>query len=276
METDLLLSYKDIFSAKNNNPTWAVHKITPEYSDDLIHCPIPFVGKEYKTQNPRILLYASAENLSDYNIKKKTYLDCDDFAIVRHRKYFDGTAGKSDYFYPNVHIQPINDGGLLIASFYIYCKLHGSVNDVPREFLERISFANYCKYTIQPISHTRKQNIDYPSNSKYLAESHEYIINDIKILKPDYIILPKTIYQTEYNFLNEIKGNAKIIPIYQINARNINIRISKYPKLETKDLDNTLREWYEHLGSNGISGKTKQNFLSIFSYLDYILEHEIR
>ena len=277
VEAKLLSAYKNIFKSKNNNPAWAIHKSSSAHSEELIHCPIPFVGNQYQKQDVKILLYASAENLSDYNSKQKTYLDEDDFAIVRHRKYFETTSEKSDCFYPNVHIQPINDGGLLIVAFYIFCKLHGIVMDMPCEFLERISVANYCKYTIQPPKEARQQNIDYPDNLKCLEESHEYIKSDIKILKPDYIILPKKIYQTDYKFINEIKGNAKIIPIYQINAKTINFHIcKKYPQMDLEKLDTIFRVWYEQLGRNGINGITKQNFLSVFTYLEDVLKNEIR
>ena len=161
-----------------------------------------------------------------------------------------------------------------MAAFYVFCKLHGIVKDMPCDFLERISVANYCKYTIQPVEQSKKRNLDYAGSLNFLKESHEYIESDIRILKPDYIILPKKIYQTDYKFISEIKGNAIIIPIYQINARTINLHIGKYPKASREDLDVIFQEWYHHLGSNGINGKTKQNFLSIFAYLEDVLEKE--
>lgn len=144
----------------------------------------------------------------------------------------------------------------------------------PADFLERISFANYCKYTIQPTS--SKPNQDYASWSSYLAESHDYIANDIITLKPDYIIMPKTIYWTDREFIDKVKGTARIIPIYQINARNINLRIKNYPKMQKTDLEVVLADWCEHLNQNGINGKTKENFYSIFRYIDDVMQNQMR
>lgn len=275
MEKSLLEVYKREFSSRMNEPNWAVHKTTPGHEHELIHCPIPFVGKYYHQEKTRILLYASAENLSDYCGKRQTYLDCDDYAVNRHRNSFNSSVLNPDVFFPNVHIQPINDGCLAIVALYVYLKFQSIGRVTPAEFLEKISFANYCKYTIQSAP-SKPKNKDYAGNSSYLAESHVYVENDIKILKPDYIILPKTIYWTDRDFIDCVKGDTKIIPIYQINARNINLRIKNYPRASEQEISPEVMEWYTHLGSNGISWRTKENFLSVFSYLDDVMQNQMR
>lgn len=272
MEKSLLAVYKQIFSGRMNEPAWAVHKTTPNHTRELIHCSIPFVGKYYHQEKTKVLLYASAENLSDYCRKRQDYLDCDDYAVNRHRNSFDSSVLNPNVFFPDVHIQPINDGCLAIVALYVYLKFQSIDKISPSEFLEKISFANYGKYTITP----EKQNRDYASDPNYLKASHAYIKNDIKILAPDYIIMPKAIYWADRDFIDRIKGNAKIIPIYQINARNINLRIKNYPRTALRELHPELMEWYAHLGSNGISGKTKENFLSIFGYLDDVVQSQMR
>ena len=272
MEKSLLAVYKQIFSGRMNEPAWAVHKTTPNHTRELIHCSIPFVGKYYHQEKTKVLLYASAENLSDYCRKRQDYLDCDDYAVNRHRNSFDSSVLNPNVFFPDVHIQPINDGCLAIVALYVYLKFQSIDKISPSEFLEKISFANYGKYTITP----EKQNRDYASDPNYLKASHAYIKNDIKILVPDYIIMPKAIYWADRDFIDSIKGNAKIIPIYQINARNINLRIKNYPRTALRELHPELMEWYAHLGSNGISGKTKENFLSIFGYLDDVVQSQMR
>ena len=268
MENQLLKIYTQIFASKKNEPEWAMHKATAGHTQKLIHCPIPFVGKEYARQKVKILLYASAENLTGYD----GYLDDDQYAIHRHRNFFESSTSNPDTFFPNVHIQPINDGGLPIVALYLYLKFHTVDQMTPAEFLERISLANYCKYTIQSSS----QNQDYATNKDYLEHSHEYIKADIEILKPDYIIIPKMIYWTDREFIDQIKGNAKVIPIYQMNARNINLRIKKYPQKDLAELPPVLGQWYSHLEANGIKGKTKENFLSVFFYLDEVFQEYLR
>lgn len=274
MEKRLLEVYRQVFADKMNEPGWAVHKTTPGRTRELIHCPIPFVGKYYAQQDTRILLYASAENLSGYNRKGSDYLDDDDYAVNRHRSSFDSSVSDPSVFFPNIHIQPVNDGYLAIAALYIYLKFQPVDRITPAEFLERIAVANYCKYTIQPAP-GKPKNRDYAGNSGYLAESHVYIENDIRILRPDYIIMPKTIYWADRDFVDGHKAGAKIIPIYQINARNINFRIKEHPITPLQELAPAVQDWYKHLSRSGTFTKTQENFLSIFSYLDNVLQNQI-
>ena len=268
MENQLHELYTSIFASRKNEPNWAMHKAASGHTQKLIHCPIPFVGKDYPQQKTNILLYASAENLTGYN----GYLDDDQYAIHRHRNFFEHSISNSDTFFPNVHIQPINDGCLPIVALYLYLQFHTIDEIMPAAFLERISLANYCKYTIQSSS----QNQDYATNKNYLEHSHEYIKADIEILKPEYIIIPKIIYWTDQEFIDQVKGNAKVIPIYQMNARNINLRIKKYPQKGLAELPLVLGRWYNRLEANGIKGKTKENFLSVFSYLDEVFQEYLR
>ena len=273
MEKRLRERYERIFSGKKNEPAWATHKNSSGHTHELIHCPIPFVGRNYEQQKVKILLYASAENLTGYD----GYLDADEDAINRHRNFFEWSIAKADTFFPNVHIQPVNDGCLPIVALYLYMKFQSVDHITPAEFLERIALANYCKYTIQPdTANGRARNQDYAGERDYLAQSHAYIKADIETLKPDYIIMPKMIYWADREFIDQIKGTAKIIPIYQMNARNINLRIKKYPKTSVQKLNAVLRQWYIHLEANGIKGKTKENFLSVFAYLDDVFQNNLQ
>ena len=274
MVHQLIKNYKEIFESKKHLPEWAVHKIAP--CGELVHCPIPFVGKDYSNQKVKILLYASAENLSKYHLLDEGYLDDDDYAINRHRSFFDASFSKPGTFYQNVHIQPITDGGLALVAFYIFCRLADAEDIKPAEFLEKISFSNYCKYTIGGIaSKSGKSNIDYANKAEYLSHSHSYVEKDIEILRPDYIIMPKTIYNTDRQFIDAVKGDAKIIPIYQINAKNINMRITDFPPRSPGELLPPLYDWWNHLADGVLKGKTQMNFLSVFSYVDYVMENEI-
>ena len=55
MEKRLIEQYQQIFRAKENTPTWAVHKVAPGHTQELIHCTIPFVGKFYEKEETKIL-----------------------------------------------------------------------------------------------------------------------------------------------------------------------------------------------------------------------------
>ena len=263
MEKELLEAYHRIFTGKGNEPDWAVHKAAPGREAELVHCPIPFVGKEYASQKTRILVYASAENLSRYN----GYLDDDGFAINRHRRYFDASA--PDRFFPNVHIQPFSNGYLPIIAFYVYLKYQDAARLTPAAFSERIAFANYGKYTIQPDA-GENRNQDYAGSRRKLGQSHEYVRQDLGILRPDVIIMPASIYKADRAFVDENKGNAAILPIYQILPRTIASRkmIRRYAPADPGKLHPAVLDWYRHLKD----GRTKDNFLSVFTYLDAVME----
>ena len=261
MESELIKAYREIFMDTSNRPNWAVHKITPGHESELIHPPIPFVGKEYCKQTKRILLYASAENLSKY-AGSNGYLDDDEYAINRHRNTYNESVSKG-LFFPNVHIQPINDGVLPIITLYLYLRYNDIDDITPSDFLERISFANYCKFTVQS-----EKNKDYAGVADKVMQSRDYVKRDLSILKPDIIIIPKTIYHTDKEFINGNKGNAVILPILQMNVRNVNIRIKKYPKTPETELNRIIAEWYNNLNGNGFTGVTRKNFISVFKYMD--------
>ena len=260
----LMCRYKEIYKRKGNSPDWATKKVN---DNGLVHPPIPFVGKQYFEQPVKILLYASAENLNEYD----GYIDDDSIAIDRHRYYFESSKS-SDYEFPSVHIQPINNGALLLCACHIMSRLSDVPICTPADFLEKISCANYGKYTIKNnIPNEKKINKDYASNSAKLNESQEYIEADIEILHPDYIIMVKTMYEGTGNqkeFIDSIKGDATIIPIPQINGTTVNtlkaFRESKMAALE--ELHPAINLWYPNLKS--VSHK---NFMRVFSYLDNIM-----
>ena len=265
VEKVLLESYKQIFKNKKNDPSWAVHKRSDGHTNELVHCSIPFVGKKYGEQNTKILMYASAENLTGYC----GHLDNDDYAVNRHRNKFEETAGKENFFFPNVHIAPIEDGCLAIVALYVFMKLEKIGEVTPADFFEMISFGNYCKYTKASV-----KNEDYVSDFEMVEKSHDYIRKDFEVLKPDCVIMPKSIYDKHRGFIDGIKGEAKIIPIYQINAGNINRIIKrKYPLFDEENLNNVVKYWYDNLKDNGINGTTKTNYLAVFSYLDDVLKN---
>lgn len=261
---ELLLSYKSIFANQMSNKTinWAQSKIC-NY-EELVSPTIPFVGKNYTEQKTKILLYASAENLTNYN----GHLDDDVKAINRHRWYNDHVQRD---FFPWVHIAPITDGSLLIVLKYICEKLNISMPNTPKEFVESISFANFGKFSIQ----TGSNNIDYAQNKSKLDCSMPYIERDLKILKPDIIVMFKTIYSTEQSLIDEWKGDAQVIVMNQINARTVNTNLKRRFALKDEtELSPVIRDWYsiEHFYENKFTNKTHKNFLSVFSYLDSILK----
>lgn len=291
LEAKLLEAYRKI--SENNIPEWAVRK---RNSNDLVTPTIPFVGKHYAEQQKKILVYASAENLSDYwkgNDKHwpGDWLDNNEKAQNRHRICFEDEKMQRKDRLPYVHCGPLEDGGLLIAAMYIaiVAKLRSSITE-PREFYESIAFGNYGKYsietelqraikespqlTIEEKKKLKKQlkgnNIDYASNSDYLVASHEFIRADIAHLQPDYIIMPNV---QDSGFIDSLIEcyNTKIIRINQMNGPVVNNMApnkrnnycSKYNRRDPNCLPEVIREARQLM--RWIS---KENYLYVFDHLD--------
>lgn len=265
-------SYHQIFAQQSAAGvlSWAQMK---NNSTDLVSPTIPFVGKDYPAQKTKVLLYASAENLygrSGY----KGHVDRDSDAIDRHRKWFDEYS--EGLFFPNVHLEPMKNGSLLIVLRYICEQLGLDMPSTPREFEEAIAFANFGKFSIR----TNKGNIDYakPEDKPKLDCCLPYIKRDLEVLRPDIIVMPQSIYGVEREYIKAIKGDAKIVPIYQINTRVVNGKhISKnaqFPPKDVNELSPVIRDWYDarHFHDGGFTGKSYSNFLSVFTYLDSVLK----
>lgn len=261
---DLTASYKRLFAdqLKNGQIGWAQHK--KSNPQEIVSPTIPFIGKSYAGQKTKVLLYASAENLAGYN----GHLDDDAMAINRHRDWFEK---KSWDFFPRVHIKPVEDGSLLIVLKYICEQLGIDMPATPKEFVESIAFANFGKFSIE----NGFINKDYAKDKEKLNCSLEYVKADISNLKPDIIIMFESIYSTEKNKIDSIKGDARIIRTYQINAQTVNRLINKkYLPKDINKLSATIRDWYDikHFHENKFTNKTHKNFLSVFTYLDTILK----
>jgi len=249
--------YKKIFEKDRNKPDWAVKK---KSGVGNVHPAIPFVGESY--EKTRLLLYASAENMTKYEKEEEWYADDND---AMYRRYSLG----NEYF-PSLYMKPVTDGPLLVVAAYILKKLNIDFNySCPYEFIKNIAIDNFGKFSRKTTPQDRV-NKDYAGNERMLNASYEYIKRDLEILEPKIIILPKTIFNHE-NVKSLLPNNCKIFPIYQINARNINLRISKqYEKKNRNEIPEIFLNWQKNL-KNGISKKTNDNFDSVYTYLDKLL-----
>ena len=263
LESLLIKKYSILFQSEKK-PNWSVKKKSNQ--TEIIHPPIPFVGNNYS--NLKVLLYASAENLTYYTEQDKTidYLDDDLISINRHRFCFENCS-KNRYF-PHVHIEPVNNGALMVIVAYILKVLKGKEFQDPFKMAENIAIANFGKYSIN----TTKKNNDYAKNYNKIEKSIEYVKADLQFLMPNIIIIPKSII--EHNqikvMINNIVPNALIIPIIQITPTTINTQLAKkYNKKPVRDIG-ILNEWHKEINGK-IKGKIKDNYYSIYTYLDEII-----
>jgi len=252
--------YADLFNADKNKPDWAVKKKAKE---ENIHPAIPFVGKSY--EKTKLLIYASAENLNT---------DCghlydDKEALNRRENTYNRNKNK---YFPDLHILPVTDGSLVIVSAYILKKTGKILQyTTPYEFIEHIAVDNFCKFSIE----NSGPNMDYAGIISKVRYSLKYVEADLKILEPDMIIMPEKIYNHHEvkQLITKFVPNCIVLPIYQINSRNINHpeRIRKYVQKDASTIDDLFVEWQKNL-KNGITGKTNKNFNSVYTYLDDIVK----
>ena len=249
---------------------WKVVNVDGE--ERYVRSAIPFVGKEYFS-NPngyRVLLYASAENLSGYadGIEELS----EEYRVHRCRQSFEESVAAGEFF-PSVHIQPINDGGLLVVAYQILKRIMGEAfettygNMQPAEFLEHICCSNYGKFTLHVGD--GKTNYDYAGKKRILKLCHAYVKADIDVLKPDIIIMPKSMYEgagQKKSFFEKYFSaeEFKVIPVYQVNSTVVNCHIgSKYIRKNINELTENEMLWHKNL-----KRVSQTNFSSVYSYVD--------
>jgi len=194
---------------------------------------IPFIGEKYTSTKPKVLSYASAENLgyaydsqllpNDSEIHKLTGIE-----QICRAKYF--YKKNSDSKLPYVHIAPFNNGSQLLITRHILTKLGNDniFSNDPFDFINQISVSNPGKFSI-----ARNTNSDYANKPERMKLSIEYIKRDLAHLKPDIIIIPKSVFST----INKIERwgsilsgaglkNIKFVLIYQLSFFN-NHRVKK-------------------------------------------------
>ncbi|HNK84969.1 MAG TPA: hypothetical protein PKL41_07195, partial [Flavobacteriales bacterium] len=234
LEKDLLRRYQEIeqaYRAENKQavaPWWA-YPVPP---------PIPFVGSAFgESGRPKVLVYASAENLSNpgqvVGLRNAA-------AMCRSRRaWLDG--GKQH----DVHIEPINNGGLLKVARHIIEELgyRDQFSCTPRSFLEEIAVANPGKFCIDPSKFEKKVNLDYARDWKKFKEQTAYIRADLKRLSPRVLILPATIHRSlcRTDLKPELDLVPKVVLINQVQQRAI---FRKHGNRVPKDNAATLPSGY--------------------------------
>ncbi|MDO4189737.1 MAG: hypothetical protein Q4D29_12200 [Lachnospiraceae bacterium] len=236
---------------------------------DKIVPAVPFIGKKYFEQpkGQRVLAYASAENLTwvDRSQIDKAYY-CSKAGLRRSRDFYENPEKNHEVF-PFIHIQPFNDGGLLIAVNRIMRNLFGTdYKDTPQEFIERICCANFGKFSIRDTEHPNR-NKDYAGNYEILKLMLSYIKADIDTLKPDYIIMPATMYKGKVKeSLTQLISEDRVIGIMQINATNVNCHIAK-KHLPVENLTEIENTWL-----NALKRMNHDSFKSVYTYVDEIVQ----
>jgi len=208
---------------------------------------IPLVGENY-TPGKGLLIYASAENLSWLNNETPPPFFTNEDVWNRYRVCYEENGRNSDDFFPNVGIQPVNDGGLFAAGLFTSQKMGLPTQETPRSFLETIVVSNWCKFSVQST-----RNKDHISHTKKLADSLPYVIGELALLQPAVVLIPKpvwihTIFQAA---MRGASPRSKFLPVPQFNANVVNCHLSEYShlvnQLQTEKANTSLALWMEKL-----------------------------
>ncbi len=187
---------------------------------------IPFVGAAYEGSSPRIAVYASAENLSHYERGgERPPFTVGERAWDRHRGAFE--SGRPGFF-PFIHIAPVENGSLLCAALYVLQEhLHGPPPRSPADFAETLAIANLGKFSIRTDG---RPNRDYAGDAARLGASLPYFRADLEILRPDVILLPRTMlrHRAVSSALADVLPDALVLPIPQFNATVVNVHLARH------------------------------------------------
>lgn len=246
LEEQLTVAYRDLHASM-------------ELSDEWIDLPpaVPFVGSEYGSELPKVLIYGSAENLT-HLVKKYKEPTPEHAPANRNRQNFEqwkseGYSSRwkpsSNNFFPWVHMSPVSDGSLpTVARYLLELTGNAGFSRSPERFLQQVAVVNYGKYSLKG-----SRNSDYASSSQKLRVSEPFILKDLEIVRPDIVMIPRTIFSKSFQ---KLIGSSEFQPtivwrILQTNARVINTQVKKKLKEvgapQGQERDAWLEEWLEHI-----------------------------
>ena len=225
--------------------------------------PIPLIGNHYKP-GQGLLIYASAENLSWLTTSALPRRFQGQQAWNRYRISYEEQGRDSKSFFPDVGIQPMNDGGLFAAGLFLAQKTGLPTRKSPRAFLETLAVSNWCKFSIKS-----ENNLDYIADTKKLTASLPFVIGELALLQPKIVLVPRQIWR--HPILKAAMRGAspcsRFLPVPQFNARVVNIHLQKYDNpaaaLKRKSQNTLLAEWMENL--NNINQKNAWRYLAVIN-----------
>jgi hypothetical protein len=191
---------------------------------------IPFVGREYLPAR-RLLVYGSAESLSWYSRQPGGFPEwlLDDRARDRHRLVFEKWQSEAREVeatpFPNVHIQPVNDGGLLIAAAFVESLGNRPGPDEPVDFIESIAVGNFSKFAIKDST-----NVDPGRNEEWLAWSLPYVEADLELLKPRWVLVTKSTAELKsvHSVLRRHLKEEQILSVMQCQPKNVRFHLGRF------------------------------------------------
>lgn len=240
LEHQLIVAYNGLFKAQEH--ALEGHGMMP------VQPAIPFVGTHYGRNNlGKVLVYGSSENLNfkfDKEAMEPTR-NRTEYSRWRTGEHKGQVQSKGNWF-PWVHMTPVSDGTLLTAARYLIQLFEKpGFFLTPAEFIEQIAVCNYGKFSLNG-----NRNRDYASSPKPLAVSDDYVKVDLRILRPDIIIVPRSIHRhalhrilSDHDTITVPHAQPTIWGIYQTNRRVINTHITRQLKKAAWPADKERTGW---------------------------------
>jgi len=191
--------------------------------------PIPLAGRNY-VPGRGLLVYASAENLAwmdrdKQHQKPRRESFGADVVAVRYRHQYENPQLQVERFFPDVGMAPVSNGGLLCAAYFVLDEIEASVPSSPRALLDLIAVANWCKFVML-------SNVDYVRDREKLRKSLPYVTNELEVLRPHLVIMPKTILGDPDNDIYEAMRGASpettFVGVMQFNAMVVNCHLQRF------------------------------------------------
>ena len=240
---------------------------------------VPFVGKDYES-GPRILVYGSAENLRPGSQEASFYNDPEKAFLRRWhwRQYYSQRPAKQPnlFFGPGIGIEPFDSGGLLVAVYYAAWRLGMATRNTPQDFVETLAVSNWCKFSINSES---GKNRDYANNPAKLKPSFAYVVEEIKLLKPSVVILPKKTYQCQKKAMDEACREKPrfFVPVPQFAYWVINHHLKPFAPRASKmraEMDRTEPTIAKWMGEITVRGAKKGNHWRFLAAVADVLDQQ--
>jgi hypothetical protein len=229
---------------------------------------IPLIGRHCKPGRG-LLVYASAENLNTTTEQERRLYFREPAVWTRYRTRYEGQGRTGSSFFPDVGIQPVNDGGLFAAALFVSERLRLPTAAKPRTFLEKIAVSNWCKFSIKSGT-----NRDYIGDLKKLIESLPYVVGELAELRPAVALLPRSVWDKPVlrAAMHGASPWTRFLPVPQFNATVVNVHLAKHKgasaRLRRKMAGTALAKWMANL-----HGFCEENAWRYIAFLDEAVPH---
>ncbi len=176
-----LQSVKNVLKKHHSNQDYRPEDYYPNVvnaGDRYLGPYIPYVGEQYFDSEPKLLIYAMAQNLARGSYLISNWLDNDDHGILRHYYHSDSL---------NLYLHPYDTGHLKVIAALASFNYPGTDYQPSDNIHDRIAITNFVKFSFFNAKSGQKMDANPPISIysdmwKYFCET------EVSLLQPDMII----------------------------------------------------------------------------------------